>query len=57
MRFVHSCRLVLRTKLKALKVETEKSNKLYLYIDLPRFDFPIIFSELVCFLSVLYSIA
>lgn len=25
--------------------ETEKSNNLYLYIDLPRFDFPVIFSE------------
>ena len=25
--------------------ETEKSNSLYLYIDLPRFDFPVIFSE------------
>jgi phosphatidylinositol 3-kinase len=33
-------------------VETEKSNSLYLYIDLPRFDFPIIFSELVRFLSI-----
>jgi hypothetical protein len=36
-----------------MKVETEKSNNLYLYIDLPRFDFPVIFSELVRFLSVL----
>ena len=35
-----------------MKVETEKSNNLYLYIDLPRFDFPIIFSELVEFPSV-----
>ncbi|KIO18071.1 hypothetical protein M407DRAFT_226452 [Tulasnella calospora MUT 4182] len=26
--------------------ETEKSDNLYLYIDLPRFDFPVIFSEL-----------
>ncbi|KAK7691107.1 hypothetical protein QCA50_006210 [Cerrena zonata] len=25
--------------------ETEKSNNLFLYIDLPRFDFPVIFSE------------
>ena len=25
--------------------ETQKSNNLYLYIDLPRFDFPVIFSE------------
>ncbi|KDQ06726.1 hypothetical protein BOTBODRAFT_167791 [Botryobasidium botryosum FD-172 SS1] len=25
--------------------ETEKSNSLFLYIDLPRFDFPVIFSE------------
>jgi hypothetical protein len=30
-----------------MKEETEKSNNLYLYIDLPRFDFPVIFSELV----------
>jgi hypothetical protein len=36
------------------KVETEKSNNLYLYIDLPRFDFPVIFSELVRFLSCIY---
>ncbi|CDO77014.1 hypothetical protein BN946_scf184298.g41 [Trametes cinnabarina] len=27
------------------KAETEKSENLYLYIDLPRFDFPVIFSE------------
>ena len=33
-----------------MKEETEKSNNLYLYIDLPRFDFPVIFSELVKFL-------
>lgn len=25
--------------------ETEKSQNLYLYIDMPRFDFPVIFSE------------
>ena len=25
--------------------ETQKSDNLYLYIDLPRFDFPVIFSE------------
>ena len=35
-----------------MEVETEKSNNLYLYIDLPRFDFPIIFSELVRLLAV-----
>lgn len=28
--------------------EAAKSDTLYLYIDLPRFDFPVIFSELVC---------
>ncbi|KAG1740390.1 kinase-like domain-containing protein [Suillus occidentalis] len=28
-----------------LKAETEKSENMYLYIDLPRFDFPVIFSE------------
>jgi hypothetical protein len=38
-------------------VETEKSNNLYLYIDLPRFDFPVIFSELVEFLSCIYVAA
>ncbi|KAI9066092.1 atypical/PIKK/PI3K protein kinase [Trametes sanguinea] len=27
------------------KAETEKSENLYLYIDLPRFDFPVIYSE------------
>lgn len=27
------------------QAETEKSENLYLYIDLPRFDFPVIFSE------------
>lgn len=27
------------------KAETEKSENLFLYIDLPRFDFPVIFSE------------
>lgn len=36
------------------QVETEKSNNLYLYIDLPRFDFPVIFSELVEFLMCIY---
>jgi phosphatidylinositol 3-kinase len=36
--------------LSMVKEETEKSNSLYLYIDLPRFDFPVIFSELVEFL-------
>jgi phosphatidylinositol 3-kinase len=30
--------------------ETAKSENLFLYIDLPRFDFPVIFSELVRFL-------
>jgi phosphatidylinositol 3-kinase len=28
--------------------ETAKSDNLFLYIDLPRFDFPVIFSEPVC---------
>lgn len=33
--------------------ETQKSDNLYLYIDLPRFDFPVIFSEpvsMLCFI-------
>jgi hypothetical protein len=47
---MHTYRLVLCTRLNMAKVETEKSNNLYLYIDLPRFDFPVIFSELVQFL-------
>lgn len=38
---------MLSARLSAKEVEAEKSNNLYLYIDLPRFDFPIIFSELV----------
>ncbi|EGN99051.1 hypothetical protein SERLA73DRAFT_54158 [Serpula lacrymans var. lacrymans S7.3] len=29
----------------AVRAETEKSENLFLYIDLPRFDFPVIFSE------------
>lgn len=33
------------------QAETEKSENLYLYIDLPRFDFPVIFSEPVSPLS------
>lgn len=28
-----------------MQAETEKSENLFLYIDLPRFDFPVIFSE------------
>jgi phosphatidylinositol 3-kinase len=28
-----------------IQAETEKSENLFLYIDLPRFDFPVIFSE------------
>lgn len=50
---IHAVRLFLshvvgKAKCKGgAQVETEKSNNLYLYIDLPRFDFPIIFSELV----------
>jgi hypothetical protein len=40
---------ILYTWLNVVKEETEKSNNLYLYIDLPRFDFPVIFSELVEF--------
>ncbi|KAN0128791.1 Protein kinase-like domain containing protein [Lactarius tabidus] len=39
-------KLVFRRMSEIHAVETEKSNNLYLYIDLPRFDFPIIFSEL-----------
>ncbi|KAI9440788.1 atypical/PIKK/PI3K protein kinase, partial [Lactarius indigo] len=39
-------KLVFRRMSEIHAVETEKSNSLYLYIDLPRFDFPIIFSEL-----------
>lgn len=27
------------------KAETEKSENLFLYIDLPRFDFPVVFTE------------
>ena len=38
---------ILYAWLNVVKEETEKSNNLYLYIDLPRFDFPVIFSELV----------
>lgn len=30
-----------------MQSETEKSENLFLYIDLPRFDFPVIFSETV----------
>lgn len=30
-----------------IQAETEKSENLFLYIDLPRFDFPVIFSEAV----------
>jgi len=33
------------------QAETEKSENLYLYIDMPRFDFPVIFNELVCYWS------
>lgn len=29
------------------QTESAKSDNLYLYVDLPRFDFPIVFSELV----------
>lgn len=29
----------------AAQEETEKSDNLFLYIDLPKFDFPVIFSE------------
>lgn len=41
---------------RGLKAETEKSENMYLYVDLPRFDFPVIFSEAVsvAFLSVVY---
>lgn len=31
------------------QAETEKSKNLFLYIDLPRFDFPVVFTESVCF--------
>ena len=38
------------------QAETEKSENLFLYIDLPRFDFPVIFSEPVgCKLSCTYT--
>ena len=30
-----------------LQAEASKSDKLYLYIDLPKFDFPVIFAEQV----------
>jgi phosphatidylinositol 3-kinase len=29
--------------------ETAKSENLFLYIDMPRFDFPVVFSEVVSF--------
>ncbi|KAI0319647.1 atypical/PIKK/PI3K protein kinase [Amylostereum chailletii] len=38
-------KLVFRKMSEIHAAETEKSNNLYLYIDLPRFDFPVIFSE------------
>jgi phosphatidylinositol 3-kinase len=28
--------------------ETAKSDNLFLYVDMPRFDFPVVFSEMVC---------
>src|ERR1700679_4096653 len=39
------------------QAETEKSENLFLYIDLPRFDFPVIFSEPVriCMSSLYYT--
>jgi len=37
--------LICFVKLSCTQAETEKSEKLFLYIDLPRFDFPVIFSE------------
>jgi phosphatidylinositol 3-kinase len=41
---------------RVLKAESEKSENLYLYVDLPRFDFPVIFSESVSvvFLNAVY---
>jgi len=39
-----SQRFIIRTQLYP-QAETEKSENLFLYIDLPRFDFPVIFSE------------
>lgn len=41
-----SCQLCVRfTYTGDEQAETEKSENLFLYIDLPRFDFPVIFSE------------
>lgn len=40
---------------KIIAVETQKSNKMYLYIDLPRFDFPVVFSDLVCIFDLICS--
>ncbi|KAI0064055.1 atypical/PIKK/PI3K protein kinase [Artomyces pyxidatus] len=39
-------KMVFRKMSEIHAAETEKSSNLYLYIDLPRFDFPVIFSEL-----------
>ncbi|KAI0048758.1 atypical/PIKK/PI3K protein kinase [Auriscalpium vulgare] len=39
-------KMVFRKMSEIHAAEAEKSNNLYLYIDLPRFDFPVIFSEL-----------
>ncbi|KAH9971754.1 putative atypical/PIKK/PI3K protein kinase [Lactifluus volemus] len=50
-------KLVFRRMSEIHAVETEKSNSLYLYIDLPRFDFPIIFSELEAVASTSQSSA
>ncbi|WVQ78275.1 hypothetical protein IAT38_000360 [Cryptococcus sp. DSM 104549] len=38
-------RLAFRQIEKAHAVEAAKSDKLYLYVDLPKFDFPVVFSE------------
>ncbi|WRT67140.1 uncharacterized protein IL334_004106 [Kwoniella shivajii] len=38
-------RLAFRQIEKAHSVESSKSDKLYLYVDLPKFDFPVVFSE------------
>src|SRR5882724_2686138 len=39
------CISVVLSNLIALQAETEKSVNLFLYIDLPRFDFPVVFTE------------
>lgn len=47
-----STRIVMLQVTHVVKAETEKSENLFLYIDLPRFDFPVIFSEPVSLLYI-----